>query len=666
MTKSEIRSFISAQSGNIRMPDLCEKCVEAGGVPWKVLFNVERARSTRAAVDKASIAARPCFLCTANRFEWQIPVEWRGYDILVNPFPVLPGHLTIVAKEHADQLILSRLRDMFDLAAYLEGYAVFYNGPHSGASAPDHAHFQAVPESWLNLHRCFPFERYYVCGEASVVELGLKEVICRMAVAEGEPEPRMNVAVKCIGPDEYEAVVIPRRAHRPSCYEEVHVSPGALDMFGYIVTTSEADFEALDSPLLERIFDEVAFSRRVPKVKVGIVTAKEIKYELHGPYRSAGDTLSPESDDCRFRLDDVVIGVGFHWERRESQCFQGALKLVSNSDGTTTAVNILPVEEYLQSVISSEMSAHASLELLKAHAVISRSWLLAQMEHKQKAPLGPDCCCCADSERVIKWYDHDDHVGFDVCADDHCQRYQGASRIDRQAVYEAVQSTCGEVLVDVDGNLCDARFSKCCGGAFEEFGNCWEPVRHSYLLAGRDLHPPLPLPDLTCEDEARKWIMSRPEAFCASPSEEILSQVLNNYDRETTDFYRWTVEYGTEELSELVKSRSGIDFGTILDFVPLKRGTSGRIYELKIVGTKRTVTVGKELEIRKWLSSSHLYSSAFVVDRSDDGVWRLHGAGWGHGVGLCQIGAAVMGAKGFSYKEILYHYFKNAEIKCAY
>ncbi len=665
MKRAELDAFVARQESQIKLPELNEKCVTVGGVPWRVLFNKERSRSTCARVDKASVEARPCFLCPANRYEWQTPIEWGNYDILVNPFPVLPGHLTIVAKEHTDQLIGSRLKDIVDLASELEGYAVFYNGPHSGASAPDHAHFQAVPESFLNLHRSFPFQRHYIAGDSENVIAGLKKVLMHLEIADDESEPRLNMAVKKVGEDLFEAVVIPRKRHRPSCYGHINVSPGALDMFGYIVTTSESDFNAVNTPLLEQIFREVAFERHIPMVSVGIMSAEKIDYRFKGPYRKENDIFMPEREDCEFELSDVTIGVGFHWERKECHRYKGALKLKKGADGLTTAINILPVEEYLQSVISSEMSAHASLEFLKAHAVISRSWLLAQMKHNS-SDVSREFRGISGENRVIKWYDHDDHSDFDVCADDHCQRYQGVLRIDRMAVYDAVQTTLGEVLLDSDGNLCDARFSKCCGGAFEEFENCWEPVHHNYLVAARDTDVDAPLPDLTREDESRTWILSHPEAFCSAPSGEILSQVLNNYDRETPDFYRWKVEYGAEELSNLVRERSGIDFGSIVELIPLKRGTSGRIYELQIVGTKRSVTVGKELEIRKWLSRSHLYSSAFVVDRGSDGRWILNGAGWGHGVGLCQIGAAVMSTKGYSYKEILYHYFSNAKISRAY
>ena len=650
MTKQDIEAFIESQSAMVKKPRTMEKCVMVKGVPWRVLFNSERSRSTLAAVDKASVEARPCFLCEANRFDWQRPLEWRGYDILVNPFPVLPGHLTIAARRHTRQEVEPHIPDMVELSAELEGFAVFYNGPASGASAPDHLHFQAVPGEWLNLHRSFPFERFYVSGTKEKVISGLREAIGSMPLRPDEYEPRLNMAVKCVGGDEYEAVVIPRKAHRPACYDAVHVSPGALDMFGYIVTTSLADFEAVDTALLETVFSEVAFECDVPMVRVGIVTADEVCYRFHGPFRQDGCRFVPESDGAEFELENVVIGVGFHWERHENQRFKGTLELMKNADGTTTAVNILPVEEYLQSVISSEMSAHASLELLKAHAVISRSWLLAQMSHKNSVPeprySGENMC-----GRVIKWYDHDDHTGFDVCADDHCQRYQGITRAGNTSVAEAVRATSGQILV-YGNEICDARFSKCCGGVTEEFQYCWEDTPKPYLVSVRD-----------CGADGHD--------FCDTSDRDILAQVLNDYDRETPDFYRWHVEYTQDELSQLINGNMKDDFGSIVDLVPLERGKSGRISRLKIVGTKKTFTIGKELEIRRTLSRTHLYSSAFEVERMDvkDGIplhFTLHGTGWGHGVGLCQIGAAVMGARGYKYDSILLHYYRGAEIKKIY
>ena len=375
--------------------------------------------------------------------------------------------------------------------------------------------------------------------------------------------------------------------------------------------------------------------------------------------------FEPTSPQSSFDLKAVTIGVDFHWQRQEDQRFKGALNLVATDRGIVT-INQVDVEEYLTSVISSEMSANASKELLKAHAVISRSWLLAQVEKNfnLNGSVTPYKSCYRDNETLIRWYDREDHELFDVCADDHCQRYQGITRASRAQVRSAILSTWGEVLMYGD-ELCDARFSKCCGGAFEEFQYCWEPRRHDYLVAARDAVDGAPLLDLTVEANAREWILGRPDAFCSDVDESILAQVLNNYDRETVDFYRWIVDYDVDELSEIVRERSGIDFGEIRDLVPLARGTSGRIYRLKIVGSKRTMIVGKELEIRKWLSRSHLYSSAFMVERTLHG-FRLHGAGWGHGVGLCQIGAAVMGERGFNYRQILSHYFKDAEIRSIY
>ena len=382
-------------------------------------------------------------------------------------------------------------------------------------------------------------------------------------------------------------------------------------------------------------------------------------------------TFEP-SENGYFELKGVTIGVNFHWERKEDQRFSGALHLIVEN-GKLTAVNVLPVEDYLLSVISSEMSATASLELLKAHAVISRSWLLAQIDkNKRITEEHEDYKACEEGgeDEMIKWYDREDHVNFDVCADDHCQRYQGITRQSTERVRDAIKATWGEVLT-YGGELCDARFSKCCGGVYEEFENCWEPKHYDYLEARRDGEDEMNFPDLTKEAAAEEWILTSPKAFCNTTDKQILSQVLNDYDQEPPDFYRWTVEYTQEELAALILKRSGVDYGQILDLQPVARGTSGRLYKLKIVGTKKTLTIGKELEIRRTLSPSHLYSSAFIVERHDvtDGVpgkFVLRGAGWGHGVGLCQIGAAVMGEKGHNYKEILLHYFINANITTLY
>lgn len=433
-----------------------------------------------------------------------------------------------------------------------------------------------------------------------------------------------------------------------------------------------------------------------PNVSVGIVSGREIKFCLNTTYvvegmPSAGKQMVsfsengvlwngktykqleflPQSDEASFSLYDVTIGVNFHWERKETQTFLGKLKFIVNGN-SVCAVNELPVERYLESVISSEMSATSSLELLKAHAVISRSWLLVQMQNRRK---GEATAHVAASEiqgngELIRWYDREDHTLFDVCADDHCQRYQGITKETSAHVAEAIRQTAGQVLIDED-EICDARFSKCCGGETEEFQYCWENLRKPYLVALRDA-PQQEALDLTIEANADRWIRSSPESFCNTRDAKVLSQVLNNYDQETSDFYRWRVEYTQQQVQQLLTEKLGIDFGAVVDLIPVERGTSGRLSKLRIVGEKLTLVIGKELEIRRALSKSHLYSSAFVVDafdRNEQGIpkrFALIGAGWGHGVGLCQIGAAVMGERGYSYKEILLHYYPGAIIKQIY
>ena len=431
--------------------------------------------------------------------------------------------------------------------------------------------------------------------------------------------------------------------------------------------------------------------KKQPAVSVGIMGDKRIEFTLCTDYKcSNGSIVSGNAvvelvdgeilyngkkyesllfEACvpegSFWLRGVTIGVNFHWERKEDQRFGNNLKFIVEGD-KITAINLSGVEDYLTSVISSEMSATASEELLKAHAVISRSWLLAQMAKNKEITTSKSTYSAftENEQERIKWYDREDHINFDVCADDHCQRYQGMTRQSTTKVREAIEATWGELL-KYDGKICDARFSKSCGGAFEEFQNCWENVRYPYLAKQRDSKRITELPDLTQEEEAFQWITGSPEAFCNTTDKEILSQVLNNYDQETTDFYRWRVEYTPEELSALILKRIGIDFGLVTDLIPVERGTSGRLIKLKIVGSKRTLTIGKELEIRKALSPSHLYSSAFVVLK-ENGKFVLVGAGWGHGVGLCQIGAAVMGAQGYKYKDILLHYYIGASIEKEY
>ena len=435
-----------------------------------------------------------------------------------------------------------------------------------------------------------------------------------------------------------------------------------------------------------------------PEISVGIVSAQNICFELNGDFRAKGESVTgkqevtfseggiywngnlykelafnPQEEACSFSLYDVTIGINFHWERQETQVFKGTLSLVVHED-KITAINMLPAEDYLVSVISSEMSATSSLEFLKAHAVISRSWLIAQIE-KRKVMTGKNdgfFSFVKTEHEYIRWYDREDHTIFDVCADDHCQRYQGITKASNQTVVQAVKATRGQLLMH--GNkVCDARFSKCCGGATEEFEYCWEDKHMPYLKAVRDVEgqDTAPLPDLTNEHDAEQWIRQRPASFCDTHDAHVLSQILNNYDQETTDFFRWKVHYTQEELAELIRKNTKTDYGQIVDLVPIERGKSGRLCKLKIVGTRKTLTIGKELEIRRTLSDTHLFSSAFIVEKGElkEGIpqtFVLTGAGWGHGVGLCQIGAAVMGEKGYTYDQILLHYYKDADIRRVY
>ena len=442
---------------------------------------------------------------------------------------------------------------------------------------------------------------------------------------------------------------------------------------------------------------ETSNIKEEPIVSIGIVSASKLCFLLNAPYTvcdsqrcgkqvvelSEGRILwenalydellfEPTDAQSSFTLEDVTIGVNFHWERKEAQTFLGKLRFIVE-DNNICAINELPVETYLTSVISSEMRATSSLELLKAHAVISRSWLLAQMEQRKAENNNADkqLSFFKTDEEIVRWYDREDHKRFDVCADDHCQRYQGITKAANKHVVEAIQQTAGEILTS-HGEICDARYSKCCGGAVEEFQYCWENIKKPYLQALPDTLPDTALlPDLTDEAVARQWILSSPDAFCNTTDQKVLSQVLNDFDQETTDFYRWSQTYSQAEVKQLLEEKLEVQFGDIIDLIPLERGKSGRIYRLKIVGKERTLIIGKELEIRRALSKSHLYSSAFIVEKADikDSVpqkFIIKGAGWGHGVGLCQIGAAMMGKQGYRYEEILLHYYKGAEITKAY
>ena len=688
----------------------------------QVQWNPARMVSTGAKMDQKTIAERPCFLCEKNRPKEQIKKEVDGqYELLVNPFPILQQHFTIPSLKHQPQRILDSYGEIHKLLEEYPEMMVFYNGPQCGASAPDHAHFQAgtsgllpLQKSWQRLSRNLtPLISLNDDEDISLIDeypctallirsrsqYGDEQLFRRLyeALPATEPEPMMNI-VSWRSNDDFLSVVFPRTKHRPDCYykegnEQFIISPGALDMAGLIITPRQEDYERLTPEIALGILDEITLkgeplqqlidslkaqngsklstlnsqfsTQKEPNVTVGIVSAEKISFVLNNPYTAKGEvltglqtveffeggilwrgnqyrelTFTPQDDDASFSLHDVTIGVNFHWERKETQVFCGTLRLVVEAD-KIVAINELPVERYLTSVISSEMSATASLEFLKAHAVISRSWLLAQMAKRQRQEKGGASffSFIKKDDELIRWYDRDDHTIFDVCADDHCQRYQGITKQSSPAVEQAILATRGQILAYED-EICDTRFSKCCGGQTEEFQYCWEDTPKPYLVS---FHDP----------------------YCNTNDKHILSQVLNDFDQETPDFYRWTVEYTQEELSELVNRKLKDDFGTITDLIPLERGKSGRIWKLKIVGSKKSFTIGKELEIRRALSETHLYSSAFEVEKQGD-HFILHGSGWGHGVGLCQIGAAVMGEQGKTYDEILLFYYRNATIKQLY
>ena len=729
-----------------------------------VQWNPARIVSTAAQIDKASIAARPCFLCDENRPKEQHALMIRHhYQVLINPFPILPRHFTIPTRRHKPQNIWEHFGTMRHLAWTLPNHIVFYNGPLCGASCPDHMHLQAGSRGVVPIERDWELyenrlEKLYPLtgsGTQEMAEAGntsqrcglflLKSYACpvfvirslpeekdsllcqrlyqALPVSEGESEPRMNVicwrqAGDESRSDEIITLVFPRKKHRPDCYSaELMVSPGALDMGGLFITPREEDFRKLTPEWAVEILKEVSMTEEELKtvindvtdkpnpdssreggelagtkndiaaqpltspagelrgessLSVGLLSAEAVRFTLNGLHTAKGTSLEgsqtvavrdggllwndkvyrqltfvPETESASFTMKDVVIGKDFHWQRREAQTFKGSLRLLVDED-KIVCINDIAIEDYLISVISSEMSATCSSEFLKASAVISRSWLLAQIEkRKSLGNSGQNFFAFKKTDNeLIRWHDREDHPIFDVCADDHCQRYQGITRATRREVEEAVRATRGQILT-YEGAVCDARFSKCCGGRTEEFESCWEDKHYPYLESVED-------------------------PYCDTHDTAILSEVLNDYDLETTDFHDWTEILSQNDTQHFIESQLKLNFGKIKDLVPIQRGKSGRIVRLQIVGTERTIIIGKELEIRSALSASHLKSSAFEVERQDVDAedvparFVLHGHGWGHGVGMCQIGAAVMGHKGFTYDQILHHYYPGAEITQKY
>lgn len=678
------------------LQNVVAKDVDLSEIRVKVTHNPARIRSSAAKVDKKSIAERPCFLCDKNRPAEQHHLDWRGYKILVNPYPILPQHFTIVAKEHRPQNIADAVADMTSLAKMMPDFAIFYNGPACGASAPDHFHFQAVRRDALPMYNewdrpAFPMGYIALTGDKATQQ-ELDKVMRLLPREGGEIEAKVNIY--CTMRDgEPEIIILPRRKHRPDFYGEegMLVSPASIDLAGVMVAARKSDFDKFNVQTITEIYHQLCYTQQEidimmssrPTIAVGLMTAKKIGlkfikgfgkddgHELNISEISAPLRFNPEKEDSLFELTEIKIGIGFHWEQTESQQFRGGVELVPVEDGIVV-INHIDIEEYLKSVISSEMKSTSPIEFLKAHAVISRSWLMQQIGRREEE--FPKSATYNDSDEIIRWYDREDHKLFDVCADDHCQRYQGVTRMTCGKAIEAVEATSGMVLMDNSGEIADARFSKCCGGATEEFDTCWGKEEHPYLKSFRDILPQSTFADLTIEANAKEWIMHRPKSFCDTTDEKLLSEVLNNFDRSTKDFYRWEVSYTSTQLREIILRKTGIDMGNIENLEPIERGKSGRISKLKISGALRTITIGKELEIRRWLSESHLYSSAFVVEKEgkiDDGdkkitTFTLRGAGWGHGVGLCQIGAAAMSQAGYGYNEILAHYYPGTTIEKIY
>lgn len=765
------------------------------GCNLQVQFNPRRIVSTGAKTDKKTLRQRPCFLCDLNRPAEQIAFPICGHlQMLVNPFPILPQHLTLSTRRHCPQSFQQFIDVMPQLAERLHSFLIFYNGPRCGASAPDHAHLQAgrrghvpIERDWKRydnrLEKVWPTShndiveveehlqgtldlqpstavpvaappshdalasvveqcgiyrlRGYVCpglvvkGDSSVHAFLMRKLIDSLR-AESHTEPDINVLTwretdDCLKQDNLISVVFPRSAHRPACWfaegkAKLLVSPGALDMGGLLITPRPEDFKRLTTAKAAAILREVAATDNeistlirhlttrpsrsrstavVPAgdewpnadstLSVGLLTAPSLRFCLQGHFLAKGNPVTaeqlvevddggvrwngnvyselvftPDAPDAQFTLRDVTIGIGFHWQQQRALTFRGTLRIVVDEQ-KLVAINILPIEDYLVSVISSEMKATSSQELLRAHAVVSRSWVYSQIMRRQSghSDTGFFTFVHKDNE-FIRWHDRSDHTLFDVCADDHCQRYQGITMATSPEVVKAVNATRGKVLTYGD-QLCDARFSKCCGGVTERYDSCWEEKDVPYLVPLRDAEG-APLPDLTQEAEADRWIRSTPPSFCHTDNRELLRQVLNDYDLDTQRFYRWQVEVTATQVAQWMKEKIGEDVGEVVALKPLQRGPGGRLIRLLVEGSAKSIIVGKELEIRRLLSDTHLYSSAFVVDplrhHPDEAPYAfcLTGAGWGHGVGMCQIGAAVMADKGYTYTDILAHYYPGSTL----
>lgn len=654
-----------------QLADAEQRRLNVDGCEYLLTYNPARARSAKANVSNgralsATGEERPCFLCPDALPAEQIKVEvetlpsHHKYLVAVNPYPIVDHHFTIICQEHVRQDFQGRLWDMAFFADLFPDYLIFFNGACSGASAPDHMHFQAVPKASVPM---------LSWGEEQRIRLGVTQQLPHI-----DESDHKNILTWTEGTFAY-WLVIDRKAHRPSQYflpeedpQHVVLSPAALEFCGLVPLCREEDFRKMTPAMLSNMLNQC--HRHEPMLHVGIMEGQQIRFSaeerLHSMNYLGEDQMKDVMDYgsnraeahemseywCHmepFTLEGVTIGKQFHWQKQEDQVFRGSLHIIAR-EGKLHAINLIPVEEYLKSVISSEMSATNALELLKAHAIISRSWVLRQLEaHAAQTLTATDHSTISQSEaQTIRYWDHDDHTLYDVCADDHCQRYQGVNRQDSPLVNQAIEATRGVILADADGNICDARFSKSCGGRTELFSTCWQDRDYDYLQSVDDPY---------CSPE---FIAQLPGGMQA-----VLGQVLNDYDQQTVNYHDWEVRYTREQISELLETKLGLGLGTLLHLEPLERGASGRIKTLRLVGSLGTHIIGKELLIRKALSDTHLLSSWFDVEETPDG-FCLHGHGWGHGVGLCQIGAAAMALKGFSCEQILAHYYPGAQLKTLY
>lgn len=647
--ESQIETWPLAKENNAALAQVQTRELRLNGFdcPICIQHNPARIRSTAAKVDATSLRERPCFLCVTNRPEVQVSLPIAdGFEMLVNPYPILREHYTIASTQHQPQTLKGCWDAMGVVLEQLgDDFMVFYNGPHCGASAPDHLHIQAglwmeVPLIKYILTNREKFAKGSSWQENSCAPLGYAICVENRTNSNYYSQFGDNDDVNVVMVHDL-VIFIPRRKHRPDCFFATEdqrrlISPGTLDMCGMIIAPNKDDFDNLGAEEALSILRECGKWQQ-PTIHVGIVKGMQIDSTQHKDY---------------FTLRNVTIGVNFHWQQLEDQHFKGKLRIVPEGN-EKWAINDILLEDYLTSVVSSEMNAHAPLEFLKAHAIVSRSWLIAQLERKRmprqiSTKIEENTSeekAASNSTTIIRYYDRDDHTLFDVCADDHCQRYQGMSRI-TEAASTAVRDTRGKILM-FDGNVVDARFSKCCGGKSELYETCWDDNPHPEFSSVADC------PEDNSVD------------FCDTHDDALLSTILNSYDVSTHDFYRWKVKYSAEEISRLVKEKSGIDVGTVKALTPLRRGASGRICLLRIEGTCRTITVGKELEIRRYLSPTHLYSSWFYPSYAE-GFFTLEGRGWGHGVGMCQIGAAVMASRGYNCAQILAHYYPNARLECIY